>query len=112
MAGLPSPSALARALRPVVVAALVAPYVALAIILHAVRKGRAARRLLALARLVKSSHLLCPRGHWSALHGVWECRGCGGLFVGYAFGWCPTCGSSGGYVECEHCGLAVRNPFL
>lgn len=112
MMPLPSPRDVLRLLRPVLVACLIAPYVALALVFHVARKWRGSMRLIPLARLATASHLRCPRGHASALHGIWECRGCGGLFAGYAFGRCAVCGAGAGHVACEHCGLAVRNPFL
>jgi hypothetical protein len=43
---------------------------------------------------------------------VFECRGCGGLFAGWVFGPCPICGAHCGYTTCEHCGMAIRNPFV
>ena len=91
---------------------LVAPWVALAVaggVVHFVwRAMRAASSL----RYALSETLRCPAGHTSELQGVFECRSCGSLFAGWAFQACPTCGESCGYVSCEHCGLAVRNPFL
>ena len=77
--------------------------------------GRNSRELVATLtrfRYAFPQSLRCPNGHESSLYGMFECRGCGGLFAGWAFDRCPICGDSCGYVACEHCGLAVTNPFL
>lgn len=92
--------------------ALLAPWVTLAIVVHTARKMIALRRMLAVLRFTFARDLPCPAGHWNSLHGVYECRGCGSLFAGYAFDHCPTCGESCGHIPCERCGLAVRNPLL
>lgn len=99
------------ALRAFVIA-LIAPWICGALIRRGVRAFRAAARFALALRLVRARELSCPQGHRSLLLGVFECRTCGALFAGWVFGACPTCGESCGYVSCEHCGLAVRNPFV
>ena len=104
-----------RALSLLVVAsygALLAPWVALALAAWATRKMRALIRACLAVRYAFVRELRCKAGHRTSLIGVFECRGCGGLFAGYAFDRCPTCGESCGYVPCERCALAVRNPYL
>lgn len=92
-------------------AMLVAPWVIGALAIAGVRYVRRIAWLVtAVPRAAKDS-LPCPRGHASELLGVFECRGCGGLYAGHAFQRCPICGSSAGHVMCEHCGLTVRNPM-
>ncbi len=91
---------------------LLSPWVCLSAVAALVHLGwRTARAALSL-RFVFASTLRCPAGHASELKGVFECRTCGSLFAGWAFQPCPVCRESCGYVPCEHCGLAVRNPFL
>ena len=93
-------------------AALLAPWITLAICVWTARKAVALRRTFTSLRFAFVRELRCPAGHRTSLVGIYECRGCGGLFAGYAFDRCPTCGESCGYVPCEHCGLAVRNPLI
>jgi hypothetical protein len=90
---------------------LVAPWIAVAIVAAAARIVRAGVQAFRAARAALADSARCPRGHRSDLHGVFECR-CGALFAGWAFEKCPVCNESCGYVSCEHCGLAVRNPVL
>ncbi len=93
--------------------ALVAPWVTLAILRICILNSGLVLRVLRQLRPVFATHLHCPSHHRSALHGVFECRACGSLFGGWAFQRCPICGDvSVGYVACEHCGMAVKNPFL
>lgn len=92
--------------------ALLTPWVVVALAGLLTRKVTALRRFMVSIQHTFDHELLCPAGHPNSLHGIFECRGCGSLFAGYAFGRCPSCGDSCGYIPCEHCGLAVRNPFL
>jgi hypothetical protein len=91
---------------------LVAPWIVLELVLRAVGAVRGVARGMVRLPLARATHARCPRGHASNLQGVFECRGCGALYAGYAFGPCPVCSSSAGYVNCEHCGFPIRNPFL
>lgn len=93
--------------------ALVLPWLAFAVLRAGARKAEANVRGLLALRVAFDRHARCARGHRSDLRGVWECRGCGGLFAGWAFQACPTCGSTCGHVACvrEGCGLAIRNPL-
>lgn len=96
----------------VTLVALVEPWVLFALVRAlAGRLDRLVHGLLAL-RFAFADRLRCPRGHLSELRGIFECRGCGGLFAGWAFEECPVCGASCGHVACERCGMAVRNPLL
>lgn len=91
---------------------LIAPWVVLSAIRNTVDR---LRRLVWLIRAVPraaSDTLPCPRGHASGLLGVFECRGCGGLYAGHAFQRCPICGSNAGHIMCEHCGLTIQNPMV
>lgn len=91
---------------------LVLPWLALALLRAGVREVESIMRGLLALRVAFAHELRCPRGHRSELRGVFECRGCGGLFAGWAFQACPTCGSACGHIACEHCGLAIRNPLI
>jgi len=105
-------SVMLRLLLRAAVVALITPWVIFALLR---RYGRACSNLASLLvglRATFTSHVHCPRGHLSVLHGVWECKTCSALFAGWAFQYCPVCGQSCGYVTCERCGLAVRNPML
>jgi len=103
---------LVRVARAAVLVLLLAPWVTLVLTWHASRQLVAGLRSLRKVRLVLTTKLTCPQGHASVLLGMFECRSCGALFAGHAFQHCPVCGTSCGYVPCEHCGMAVRNPFL
>ena len=54
---------------------------------------------------------LCPRGHATAMYGVYECR-CGALVEDWVFARCRVCGQSAGWTPCTTCGLPIRNPLL
>ena len=92
--------------------ALIAPWVIFALLRRYWRACSNLAGFLLGLRATFASHLRCPRGHLSSLHGVWECRTCGALFAGWAFQYCRVCGQSCGYVTCEHCGLAVKSPLM
>jgi hypothetical protein len=53
----------------------------------------------------------CPRGHETAMYGVFECR-CGALVEDWVFARCRVCGQSAGWTPCTTCGLPMRNPFV
>ena len=90
---------------------LVLPWV-LAAVFVAMRDAISnARRAFRAGQAAFVDTVRCPRGHRSELHGVFECR-CGALFAGWAFEQCPVCAESCGWITCEHCGLAVRNPII
>lgn len=92
--------------------ALITPWVVASVVRAGVQRlARALHVILAVPRAA-SDVLPCPRGHASELLGVFECRGCGGLFAGHAFQRCPICRSTAGHVMCEHCGLTIRNPMM
>ena len=90
---------------------LVLPWLALALFRAGGRRLEGQVRGLLALRVAFDRHARCPRGHRSELRGLWECRGCGGLFPGSAFQACPVCGSACGHIACERCGLAIRNPL-
>lgn len=92
-------------------AALVAPWVLVAVLAAACRVVYRARRAYRAGRVALADTATCPRGHRSDLHGVFDCR-CGALFAGWAFEACPVCGESCGFVPCERCGLSIRNPLI
>lgn len=94
-----------------VVWAHLAPWVALAALGVVLRTTIGAAQGFHAGRAAAVSNLPCPRGHRSELHGIFECR-CGALFAGWAFENCPICHEGCGYVTCEHCGLAVKNPIV
>lgn len=91
--------------------AIVAPWVALSIGAAVVRFLERAAQSIRAAKHSLDTHATCPAGHASALHGTFECRSCGALFAGFAFAECPVCSEICGYVQCERCGLAIRNPL-
>lgn len=90
---------------------LVAPWLAGAFIVAALDAIANARRAFRAGQAAFADTVRCPRGHRSELHGIFECR-CGALFAGWAFERCPVCAESCGWIGCEHCGLAVRNPVI
>ncbi|MFI5297842.1 MAG: hypothetical protein ACHREM_07050 [Polyangiales bacterium] len=94
--------------------ALVLPWLALAVLRALVRKFEAFAHLIASLHFVFTEQVQCPRGHQAELHGVFECRTCGGLFAGWAFQICPICQGACGHVSCAHenCGLSIRNPLV
>jgi hypothetical protein len=92
-------------------AALVGPWILFATIRLVVRTVYAGIQGFRAGKAAAVTHLPCPRGHRSELHGIFECR-CGALFAGWAFESCPVCHEGCGYVTCEHCGLAVKNPIV
>ena len=53
----------------------------------------------------------CPRGHVTAMYGVFECR-CGALVEDGVFARCRVCGQSAGWTPCTTCGLPIKNPLL
>lgn len=53
----------------------------------------------------------CPRGHLTAMYGVYECR-CGALVEDWVFARCRVCGQSAGWTPCTTCGLPIKNPLL
>ena len=91
---------------------LVTPWIAGALIAEGLKRLRRIVRVLAALRFATSRTMRCPLGHDSQMLGVFECRTCGSLFAGWAFQACPICRSSCGWVNCEHCGFAIRNPFV
>lgn len=93
---------------------LVLPWIALALLHIVLRRAEATFCLPLAYRTLFDHHGCCPRGHRTELRGVWECRGCGGLFAGIAFQACPVCGSGCGHIPCDEpgCGLAIRNPMV
>jgi len=52
----------------------------------------------------------CPRGHETAMYGVYECR-CGALIEDWVFARCRVCGQSAGWTPCTACGLPIKNPL-
>lgn len=103
---------LLRACSKILLAVLVAPWLVGAVVWRLARALAHVARSALLLRYLAVTHVRCPRGHQSALHGVFECRSCGALFAGWAFQQCPVCQTTCGHIACEHCGLSVRNPLL
>lgn len=91
--------------------ALIVPWVVIGVLQAAFIRARRLAWILRAVPRAAGDALPCPRGHASELLGVFECRGCGGLYAGHAFQRCPICGSSAGHIMCEHCGLTIRNPM-
>lgn len=61
---------------------------------------------------IHGQFLICPRGHQSPIHGVFECSRCGYVYEGTAL----ICGASEcrattTHTSCVVCGLSIRNPF-
>jgi hypothetical protein len=54
---------------------------------------------------------ICPRGHETPCHGVYECAQCGAVVEGWVFSECAVCGQSAGWTPCVVCGLPVINPL-
>jgi hypothetical protein len=101
-----------RALAKVGYTMLVGPWVLASLARAACQRLDSMIRLAAALPHAMRPDIRCPRGHRSETRGVFECRGCGGLFAGWVFQACPICGSSCGHISCEHCGLSIPNPFL
>jgi hypothetical protein len=47
-----------------------------------------------------------------SLVGRWQCGSCGYTFDGFAFARCEVCGDTPPFIECQTCGVGVRNPLL
>ena len=55
----------------------------------------------------------CPAcGHDVSLVARWECGWCGNVFDGFAFARCDMCGAIPPCIECQQCGLTIRNPTI
>lgn len=52
----------------------------------------------------------CPRGHEVHAYGVFHCGACGMTTESWV--WKCPCGAWAGHVECEECGLSIRNPLV
>jgi len=75
--------------------------------------ARAGLRLVRLASrwpLILSETLPCPRGHRTPSYGVFTCA-CSALIEGWVFSRCVVCGQTAGWMECDECGLPIRNPL-
>jgi hypothetical protein len=69
-------------------------------------------RFLIRARRSFTTSLRCPRGHRVELYGTFRCPRCKALREGRAFDPCSICGARSTHLDCERCGLAVRDPLL
>ena len=57
--------------------------------------------------------LSCPGcGGEISLVGRWECGWCKYVFDGFFFSRCNVCGTRPPYIQCQVCGIGVRNPLL
>ncbi len=55
----------------------------------------------------------CPGcGEAVSLVGRYECGWCGYVFEGFAFARCEVCGAVPPFMECQVCGVSVRNPTI
>lgn len=105
-------NAISRLMVKLLFVVLVAPWVTLSVVAAVVRSLERAARSIRAAKHSLDTHATCPAGHSSALHGTFECRSCGALYAGFAFAECPVCGETCGHIQCEHCGLGIRNPLV
>jgi len=70
-------------------------------------------RLIGTAALLNRDSLGCPAcGDQVSLVSRWECGWCGFVFDGFAFARCEVCGAVPPFIECQRCGLTMRNPSL
>jgi hypothetical protein len=70
-------------------------------------------RVIGTAALLNRNSLQCGAcGHEVSLVGRWECGWCGWVFDGFAFARCDICGAVPPFIECQRCGLTIRNPSL
>ena len=70
-------------------------------------------RLFGLAALMNRNTLHCAAcGDAVSLLGRWECSWCSFVFDGFAFARCEICGAVPPFIECQRCGLTIRNPSL
>lgn len=54
----------------------------------------------------------CPGcGTGVALTGRWECGRCLYVFDGFAFARCAVCGAVPPFIQCQACGVGLRNPL-
>lgn len=51
-------------------------------------------------------------GEWVSLVGRWECGRCRYVFDGFAFARCAVCGAVPPFIQCQACGVGLRNPVL
>jgi hypothetical protein len=47
-----------------------------------------------------------------SLVGRWQCGWCDYVFDGFAFVRCEVCGALPPFLECQSCGVGVKNPML
>jgi hypothetical protein len=47
-----------------------------------------------------------------SLVGRWQCSWCNYTFDGYAFARCEVCGAVPPFLECQTCGVGIRNPTM
>ena len=71
----------------------------------------AAVKYLARVRRSFVVSLRCPRGHRVEIYGVFRCPRCKAMREGRAFDPCDVCGARSTHIDCERCGLAVRDPL-
>ena len=70
-------------------------------------------RVIGTAALLNRNSLQCGAcGDEVSLVGRWECGWCGWVFDGFAFARCDICGAVPPFIECQRCGLTIRNPSL
>jgi hypothetical protein len=47
-----------------------------------------------------------------SLVGRWRCGWCDYAFDGFAFARCEVCGAVPPFIECQVCGVGIKNPML
>ena len=63
--------------------------------------------------LTTTDLLHCPGcGENISLVGRWECAWCSFVFDGFFFARCNVCGAVPQFIQCQQCGVGVRNPML
>jgi hypothetical protein len=70
-------------------------------------------KALGTAALMNCDAVMCPACEAEvSLVARWECGWCGYSFDGFAFARCELCGAVPPFIECQQCGLAIRNPSI
>jgi hypothetical protein len=70
-------------------------------------------RVIGTAALLNRNAVQCAAcGDAVSLVGRWECGWCSFVFDGFAFARCEVCGAVPPFIECQRCGLTIRNPMI
>ncbi len=73
---------------------------------------RVTKRLIMSIFLATHDEIYCPAcGSVVSLVGRWECGACRYVFDGFAFSRCEVCGAKPPFLECQACGVGIKDPL-